>query len=154
LFEGAKQIRRHPRVLAAAIRGAVNIKSLVSLTESGIPVFDLLGKAMNVSADRVRQLAESGKLGQDSIKLLVDQLGKLRAGASTAELGDLDSQLTKLKDVGREFLERNRSSLRGAGSRAASHQRGSAARRSIASAIRRAHGRSLHRRERADRAAD
>lgn len=89
----------------ANIKGAVNIKALVSLTESGIPVFDLLGKAMGVSADRVRQLAESGQLGQDSIKLLVQALGQLRAGASTSELGDLDSQLNKLKDVSKEFLE-------------------------------------------------
>jgi len=89
----------------ANIKGAVNIKSLVTLTESGIPVFDLLGKAMGVSADRVRQLAESGQLGQDSIKLLVTQLGKLRAGASADELGDLDAQLTKVKDVAKQFLE-------------------------------------------------
>jgi len=89
----------------ANVRGGVNIKSLVALTEQGIPVFDLLGKAMNISAERVRELATSSKLGQDSIKLLVTELGKLRAGASLDELGDLDSQLTKLKDTGKQFLE-------------------------------------------------
>jgi tape measure domain-containing protein len=89
----------------ANLKGAVNVKSLVTLTESGIPVFDLLGKTMGVSADRVRQLAETGQLGQDSIKQLVTALGQLRAGASADELGDFDSQLTKLKDSGREFLE-------------------------------------------------
>jgi len=75
------------------------------LTEQGIPVFDLLGTALGVSADRVRELANSGQLGQNSIKLLIDQLGKLRAGAAASELGDTDSQLTKLKDTAREFLE-------------------------------------------------
>jgi tape measure domain-containing protein len=89
----------------ANIKGAVNIKSLVTLTEAGIPVFDLLGKTMGVSADRVRQLAETGQLGQDAIKQLVTALGQLRTGASADELGDFDSQLTKLKDSGREFLE-------------------------------------------------
>ncbi len=89
----------------ANVRGGVNLKSLVALTESGIPVFDLLGKAMGVSADRVRQLAESGQLGTDSIKLLVTQLGELRAGAALSELGDTNSQLVKLKDTAKQFLE-------------------------------------------------
>lgn len=87
----------------ASIRGEVNMKALVALTQQGVPVFELLGKAMNISADRVRELAESGKLGQDSIRLLVTELGKLRAGASVDELGDIDAQITKLKDSIREF---------------------------------------------------
>lgn len=88
----------------ANIKGGVTIKNLVALVQGGIPVFDLLGKAMGISADRVRELASTGKLGQDSIRLLVTELGKLRAGASAAELGDFDAQLQKVKDQAREFL--------------------------------------------------
>jgi tape measure domain-containing protein len=89
----------------AYVKGGVNVKALVALTEQGVPVFDLLGKAMGVSADRVRELAESGQLGQDSIKQLVAELGKLRAGAAADELGDTDAQLAKLKDSAQEFLD-------------------------------------------------
>jgi tape measure domain-containing protein len=89
---------------AANVRGGVTIKNLVALTQSGVPVFDLLGKAMGISADRVRQLATEGKLGTDSVKLLVTELGKLRAGASAAELGDSDAQITKLRDAVDEFF--------------------------------------------------
>jgi tape measure domain-containing protein len=89
----------------SAVKGQVNIKALVALTEDGIPVFDLLGQSMGVSSDRVRELASSGQLGADAIKLLITQLGKLRAGAAADELGDFDSQMVKLKDSAREFLE-------------------------------------------------
>ena len=89
----------------ASVKGGVNLKSLVSLTEDGIPVFDLLGKQLGVSADRVRELANSGQLGSDSIKLLITSLGNLRAGAAANELGDFDSQMTKLKDSVKDFLE-------------------------------------------------
>jgi tape measure domain-containing protein len=89
----------------ANVKGEANIKTLTALSQQGIPVFDLLSKSLGVSADRVRELAESGQLGQDTIKRLVAELGNLRAGAAADELGDLDSQLTKLKDSGREFLD-------------------------------------------------
>jgi tape measure domain-containing protein len=88
-----------------AVKGGVNLKALVALTEDGIPVFDLLGKQLGVSADRVRELANSGQLGSDSVKLLITSLGQLRAGAAADELGDFDSQMTKLKDSVKEFLE-------------------------------------------------
>jgi tape measure domain-containing protein len=89
----------------ASIKGQVDVKALVTLTQDGIPVFDLLGKAMGVSADRVRELANSGQLSAKSIQLLVQQLGQLRAGAAANELGDFDSQMTKLRDSVKEFLE-------------------------------------------------
>jgi tape measure domain-containing protein len=89
---------------AANARGVVNIKALIALTQQGVPAFDLLGKALGVSADKVRELAQSGELGQDAIAKLVAELGKLRAGAAADELGDIDAQLEKLKDAGKEFL--------------------------------------------------
>ena len=88
----------------ANVRGELNLRSFVSLTEQGIPVFQLLSQAMGISEDRVRALAESGKLGKDSIKLLIDELGKLRAGVGADELGDVDAQVQKLKDSAVEFL--------------------------------------------------
>jgi len=88
----------------ANIKGEVSLKSLVSLTQLGIPVFDLLGASMGVSADRARQLANEGKLTGDSIKGLVGELGKLRSGVGADELGDTDAQLQKLKDSATEFL--------------------------------------------------
>jgi len=83
----------------AAIKGEIGTRALVSLTEKGIPVFDLLGKALGKSSDEVRKLAETGELGADSIQLLVTELGKLRAGAASDEVKDLDSQLIKLRDT-------------------------------------------------------
>jgi tape measure domain-containing protein len=88
----------------ANIKGEISMKSFVSLIDAGIPVFDLLGKAMGLSEDRVRSLAESGQLGKDSIRLLIEELGKIRAGVSADELGDTDAQIRKLKDTAVQFL--------------------------------------------------
>ncbi|TXH56548.1 MAG: hypothetical protein E6Q97_06120 [Desulfurellales bacterium] len=88
----------------ANLRGEVGMRALVSLTERGIPVFDLLGKATGKTAEEVRQLANDGKLGADTVKLLVTELGNLRAGAAAAEMGDLDAQFQKIKDSASAFL--------------------------------------------------
>ena len=87
----------------ANIRGEVSLRSFVSLVDAGIPVFDLLGKAMGLSEERVRALAESGQLGKDAVHLLITELGKLRAGVAADELGDTDAQLQKLRDSAAEF---------------------------------------------------
>lgn len=83
----------------ASLRGEVGTRALVSLTEKGIPVFQLLSKALGKSEAEIRRMAESGQLGATEIKLLVAELGKLRAGAAAAEVGDLDAQLVKLRDT-------------------------------------------------------
>jgi tape measure domain-containing protein len=83
----------------AALKGEIGTKALVSLTEKGIPVFRLLGQALGKSEEQIRAMAASGKLGTAEIKLLIAQLGKLRAGAAASEVGDLDAQLTKLRDT-------------------------------------------------------
>lgn len=88
----------------ASIKGEVGMRALVSLTENGIPVFQLLGQATGQTEDQIRKLAESGELGADSIKLIVTELGKLRAGAAASEMGDLDSILQKLKDTATQFF--------------------------------------------------
>jgi tape measure domain-containing protein len=83
----------------ASLRGEVGTRALISLTERGIPVFDLLGKALGKSEEEIRRMASAGELGAEQIKLLVQELGKLRTGAAAAEAGDLDAQLQKLKDT-------------------------------------------------------
>lgn len=88
----------------ANLRGEVGLRALVQLSQQGVPVFDLLGQSMGKSAAEVRKLAEDGKLGADTVRLIVQELGKLRAGAAASEMGDLDAQFRKLKDSGNAFL--------------------------------------------------
>jgi tape measure domain-containing protein len=88
----------------ASLKGEIGMRALVSLTELGVPVFQLLSQATGQSEAQIRELAESGELGASSIKLMVDELGKLRAGAAASEMGDLDAILRKLKDGFNDFL--------------------------------------------------
>lgn len=87
-----------------SIKGEVGMRALVSLTELGIPVFQLLGQVTGQSEEQIRELAESGQLGADSMRLIVAELGKLRAGAAASEMGDLDATLQKLKDIAADFF--------------------------------------------------
>ncbi len=82
----------------AQAKGVLSTKALVQLVEQGVPAFDLLSQATGKSTERIHQLAENGQLGKDAIKALITELGKVRAGAAASELGDIDSQLQKLKD--------------------------------------------------------
>jgi len=88
----------------ASLKGEVGMRALVSLTELGIPVFQLLGQVTGQSEEQIRELAESGQLGADSMRLIVAELGKLRAGAAASEMGDLDAALQKLKDIAADFF--------------------------------------------------
>jgi tape measure domain-containing protein len=82
----------------ASLRGEVGMRALVSLTERGIPVFQLLSNATGKSETELRRMAASGQLGADAIKQITTELGKMRAGAAQAEFGDLDAQFQKLRD--------------------------------------------------------
>lgn len=88
----------------AYTKGELSLKAIVSLTEQGVPVFDLLSRATGQSEVKLRALAESGQLGQDAIRSLISALGDLRKGAAADELGDTDAQIQKLKDSAAEFL--------------------------------------------------
>lgn len=88
----------------ANIKGELSMKAIVSLTQQGIPVFELLARATGMSEERLRRLAETGQLGKESIRQLVTEIGKLRAGAAEGELGDLDGQLQKIRDTANRFL--------------------------------------------------
>ncbi len=98
--QGIDELRSTIEALGkASLRGEVGTRALVSLTEKGIPVFQLLGRALGKTEEEIRAMAESGKLGAAEIALLTTELGKLRAGAASSEVGDLDAQLIKLRDT-------------------------------------------------------
>lgn len=88
----------------ANLKGEAGMRALVALTQEGIPAFDLLAKATGRSVEEVKQLAKDGKLGSDAIRALVQEVGKLRAGAAASEMGDLAAQVQKVKDSINGFL--------------------------------------------------
>jgi tape measure domain-containing protein len=86
-------------------RGTLSGRELIKLQQEGIPVTKLLGEAMGKSASEVEALAKQGDLGRDSIRLLIEQLGKSSAGDAASQLGLLGSQVVKVKDQWELFLK-------------------------------------------------
>jgi tape measure domain-containing protein len=88
----------------SANTGGLNIRTLTALQQQGIPAAELLGAAMGKTANQVTELAKEGKLGSDSVALLIQQLGKSSTGGLSTEMGLVSTQVTKAKDNYDEFL--------------------------------------------------
>jgi len=89
----------------SANQGGLNIRTLTTLEQQGIPAAALLGEALGKTADQVTELAKQGKLGSDSVALLIEQLGKKSTGGLADEMGLVSTQVTKAHDNWDEFLE-------------------------------------------------
>ena len=79
-------------------RNALTNSDLEKLMQQGIPVYEVLGKAMGTNAARAAELAKSGDLGRDAIKSLIDELGRANFGAAADQAGNLDGAIGGLKE--------------------------------------------------------
>lgn len=89
----------------SANQGGLNIRTLTTLQQQGIPAAQLLGNAMGKTAEEITELAKTSKLGSDAVATLISQLGKQNTGALDAQMQLLGTQVVKVKDDYDEFLE-------------------------------------------------
>ena len=63
-------------------KGKLQGEEAMQMLERGVPVWDILAKAMGKTTAEVMEMSSKGKLGREQIQLLMDELGKRNAGAS------------------------------------------------------------------------
>jgi len=78
-------------------------QEIMQMAERGIPVWDLLSKAMGKSVPELMGMSEAGELGRKEIKLLLDELGRWGSGASVAQMSTWTGMVSNAKDVVAEF---------------------------------------------------
>ena len=89
----------------SANQGGLNIRTLTTLEQQGIPAATLLGNALGKTAEQVSALAEQGKLGADSVSTLITALGSSSTAGVADSLDLLSTQVVKVKDDYDEFLK-------------------------------------------------
>jgi tape measure domain-containing protein len=76
----------------------------MQLMEAGVPVWDLLGKALNKTTVELQQMAEKGQLGRTEIKLLIDEIGNSSKGAASATMNSWTGMVSNLSDTWTGFV--------------------------------------------------
>ncbi|MFZ5466589.1 MAG: tape measure protein [Pseudomonadota bacterium] len=76
----------------------------MQLLERGVPVWDLLAKAMGKTTAELMKMSEQGKLGRDVIRQLVDEMGRMNAGAAERAMQTFNGQISNLRDNWAGFL--------------------------------------------------
>lgn len=83
-------------------KGKIQGEELLQFAENGIPIFDLLGKALGVPKDQIAQLGSEGKLlSADVFPKLFAQMQKDYGGAMAAQAKTLAGTWSSLKDNAR-----------------------------------------------------
>lgn len=79
---------------------------ILQLVEAGVPVWDLLAKAMHKPIPELQKLSSTGQLGRHEIELLIEAMGKNARGASAefaktwvGQISMLSDQWTNLKET-------------------------------------------------------
>lgn len=81
-------------------------EEILQLVERGVPAWDLLAKVTGRSAGELQDLASAGRLGRDSIKALIEEMGRSSAGAAEANMRRLTGLVSNLQDTATNFLNR------------------------------------------------
>lgn len=76
----------------------------MQLLERGVPVWDLLAKATGKTTAELMKMSEQGKLGRDVIRQLVDEMGRMNAGAAERAMQTFNGQISNLRDNWAGFL--------------------------------------------------
>ncbi|WP_422452403.1 tape measure protein [Endozoicomonas sp. ALC066] len=80
-------------------------EEILQLVERGVPVWELLEKATGKNVQELQKLSTAGKLGRDTIALLIEEIGKSSAGAAAENMSLLSGYVSNLKDSWQNFLD-------------------------------------------------
>ncbi|WP_419832787.1 tape measure protein [Endozoicomonas atrinae] len=79
-------------------------EEILQLVERGVPVWELLEKATGKNVQELQKLSSAGKLGRDTIALLIAEIGKSAEGAAAKNMSLLSGYVSNLKDSWQQFL--------------------------------------------------
>lgn len=80
----------------AYAEGSLSAKSLIDLSEHGIPIFALLEDATGKNAKQLIEMAVKGDLSRESIDRLIVSMGNMSKGESAKALGSLEERISLL----------------------------------------------------------
>ncbi len=80
-------------------------EEIMQLNEAGVPVWDLLSKAMNKSAAELMKLSENGQLGRDAITALMQAMENDAAGVAASQMQTWNGIVSNATDLWQEFLD-------------------------------------------------
>jgi tape measure domain-containing protein len=78
-------------------------EEILQLVERGVPVWDLLSKALGKTAAELQSMSEKGQLGRREIALLIQEIGGESAGAALEQMDTLGGVLSNLQDAAANF---------------------------------------------------
>ncbi|RMC99559.1 hypothetical protein EAY64_07235 [Aquitalea palustris] len=80
-------------------------EEIMQLNEAGVPVWDLLSKAMNKSAAELMKLSENGQLGRDAITALMQAMENDAAGVAASQMQTWNGIVSNATDLWNDFLD-------------------------------------------------
>jgi tape measure domain-containing protein len=91
--------------------GKLQGQDMMQMVNAGLPVWDLLSKATGKTIPELRKMSEAGQLGRDSMRQLIDEMGRVSQGASqekmdayagaVSNMGDaVDGSINKMRAAG------------------------------------------------------
>ena len=86
-------------------KGKLQGEEIMQLAERGVPVWDALAKATGRSVPELQRMSEAGTLGRDVISKLIDELGRMNAGASDKLMNTYAGAVSNAKDALSEFYD-------------------------------------------------
>lgn len=78
-------------------------EEILQLVERGVPVWQLLEQVTGKNAVQLAKLSSAGKLGQDTIKALMDEMGRAANGQAAKSLDRLGGQINVLSNNWEQF---------------------------------------------------
>lgn len=79
-------------------------EEIMQLVERGVPVWDLLANVTGKNTAELQKMSEAGLIGRDTIKALIDEMGKQSAGAAAQNMTLLSGYVSNLTDEWQLFL--------------------------------------------------
>ncbi|WP_460883015.1 tape measure protein, partial [Pseudaeromonas pectinilytica] len=73
-------------------------EEILQMIERGVPVWEMLEKVTGKNTAELEKLSSAGELGRDTIKALMEEIGKQSAGAAAENMGLLSGLISNAKD--------------------------------------------------------
>jgi len=98
---GGGQQRLNGIILAvgqAWAKQKLQAEETLQLVERGVPVYELLERATGKAAGELSELSRNGELGRETIKALIEEIGKDSVGQAAKEMENYRGIVSNLKD--------------------------------------------------------
>lgn len=103
---GTQMLERVTLALGQAwTKGKLQGQEIMQLAEAGVPVWDLLARATGKNVVELQKMSEAGQLGKSVIKQLIDEMGRVNAGASATLMDTFAGAVSNAKDATAEFFD-------------------------------------------------